>query len=309
MTWEIFTPEHLSNPEYQERPEVSGSGLAKIYKQSPAHYKYQEQKETKALKFGIAAHSMILEPDEFNKEFIRGVDVEQYPDALVTQNDMKGWLKDRGQKVSGNKPELISRILELEPETHILDSIIEKFNADNEDKTVLSPVDYDGCQSMRETIMKNGDMSSMLTGGFSEYSLIGEVMGVKVKNRPDLITSAGGIIQYKTAVDCHPETFGIKVNDYGYLLKAALEWLCFEGAYNTPPKYYIWLVQEKEPPYIWKPYYLTEDALAIGKIQLETALKTYTRCMDSGEWPAYGNNIEPIQITEWLKREYNVGNE
>ncbi len=65
MTWQIYAPDKLSNEDYQDHPAVSGSGLATIYKQSPAHFKYGEKKDSKALTFGIAAHSVVLEPEEF----------------------------------------------------------------------------------------------------------------------------------------------------------------------------------------------------------------------------------------------------
>ena len=306
MTWQIFSPEQLSNEDYQEHPAISGSGLATIYKQSPAHFKYAEKKESKALTFGIAAHSVMLEPDDFAANFVRNIDSEQYPDALVTGNDLKAWLKDRGLKVSGTKPEMIGRILEAEPDTHILDKLVSEFAASNEGKTIMPAGDYDAVQSMRKAVLQDETMTAMLTGGYSEFSLIGKLTGVEVKTRPDLLTSGGGIVQYKTTRSCHPEDFGRNIDSYGYLLKAALEWHCYTQAYGQEPRYYIFLAQEKETPYIWKPYNLTEDALAIGRIQLETALGTYERCLESSRWPGYGEDIQPIQLPEWLKKEYSV---
>jgi len=306
MNWKAFPPEELSNPEYQEYPAVSGSGLATIYKQSPAHFKYQPKETTKALTFGIAAHAIILEPEAFAAEFVRDVDAEQYPDALVTQQHMKDWLKERGQKVSGTKPDLTARILELEPDTHILDSIRAEFAAANEDKTIVPPVDFGAITTMRAVIMQDEQMATMLNGGYSEYSLIGDIDGTQVKTRPDLITSAGGIIQYKTTLSCHPEEFGRKVDNYGYLLKAALEWECFTRTYGVEPKYYIFLAQEKKEPFVWKPYNLTPDALSIGRVQLESALNTYDRCVSANKWPGYGADIDPILIPDWMLRQYNI---
>lgn len=307
--WEKFTPQQLSNPDYQLRDEISGSGLSDIYFTSPAHFKYQERDETPALRFGIASHSMVLEPKEFDKEFVRGVDSEQYPDALVTQNDMKAWLKERGQKVSGNKPDLVIRILELEPDTQIMDSLVSEFELSNDDKTILTPEDFDNCQSMRKTLMQDDRIAEMLTGGFSEYSLIGELEGVRVKNRPDLITSAGGIIQYKTTMSCRPEDMGKKVNDYGYLLKAALEWDCFTAAYGHPPKYYIMLAQEKKTPFVFKPFNIGPDSdeMRIGRIQLDHALRVYKHCLENDTWPAYGNEIENLEVAQYIKNKYEIG--
>lgn len=307
MQWEIYAPADLSNEAYQEHEAISGTGLATIYKQSPAHYKYAERKQTKPLMFGIAAHSMLLESDKFDSEYVRDIDAEQYPDALINMNDMKAWLKDRGLKVSGSKPELIERILDSEPGTHILDVLKEIHAEEHSEKQILSPEDYDAVKTMREVILQDETMATMLQGGFSEYSLIGELGGVMVKVRPDLLTSGGGIVQYKTTRSCHPEDFGRNVDGYGYLLKAALEWECYTRAYGKEPSYYIFLAQEKEAPYVWKPYNLTSYALAIGRVQLETALSVYARCLESDQWPGYGASIDALQLPEWLKKQYDIG--
>lgn len=306
MSWTIYTPEQLSNEAYQEHPAISGSGLATIYKQSPAHFKYSEQKESKALTFGIAAHAILLEPDHFTAQFVRNIDADQYPDALVGAKDMQAWLKERGLKVFGTKPELIERILDAEPETHILDVLVEQFASEHEGKTIMPPADFDKVHLMRDAIHTDKTMSAMLTGGYAEYSMIGELMGVEVKTRPDLITSAGGIVQYKTTRSCHPDDFGRNVDSYGYLLKAALEWSCFTQAYGQEPAYYIFLAQEKEAPYVWKPYAIDSDALAIGRVQLESALAYYERCLKSDTWTAYGSDIENLILPEWLKKQYGV---
>ena len=307
MKWTVKTPQELSNPEYQELPQVSGSGLSIIHNQSPAHYKYQERETTKALAFGIAAHAIILEKESFDAEFVRGIDPEQYPDALVTQADMKAWLKEKGQKVSGTKPELVDRILSLEPETQVLDEIISSHELENSEKTILPASDYDDVQKMREVIFSDPLMSEMLTGGYSEHSLIGELDGVGVKTRPDLITSAGGIVQYKTTLSCHPVEFGRKIDGYGYLLKAALEWDCFTECYGTEPKYYIFLAQEKKEPFVWKPFNLTPEALQIGRTQLYQAIKMYKHCLETDSWFGYGSDVDDLQLPEWLLRQYDLG--
>jgi len=310
MTWKIFTPQQLSNPDYQKRPEISGSGLSDIYFTSPAHFKYQERDETPALRFGIASHSMVLEPEEFDKEFVRGVDEKKYPDALVTDRAMGAKLKELGQKATGlNLWEKTQAILKNEPETHILHVLDMIAQSENAGKTVLTPDDYDGCQSMRKTLMQDEQIAEMLAGGFSEYSLIGELEGVRVKNRPDLITSAGGIIQYKTTMSCRPEDIGKKVNDYGYLLKAALEWDCFTEAYGHPPKYYIMLAQEKKTPFVFKPFNIAPDSdeMRIGRIQLDHALRVYKHCLENDKWPAYGCEIAQLEVAQYIKNKYDMG--
>ncbi len=305
MTWQIFKPNEISAEHRAEC--VSGYDLSKIYSHSAAHYMYQEREEEKNLDFGIAARQMLLDPEAFDNDFVRGVDKTQYPDALVTAKDMWAWLGDRGMKKTGTKPDLTARILEAEPATHIMDKLQLELEAVNEDKTILDAEDYDSIQGMRALLMDDPEVSAMINGGFTGYTITGEVIGVKLIAGISLITSAGGIVRYTTTRDCHPERFGKRINDYGYLLRAALEWECFKRAYGKEPAYYILLSQEKKAPFVFKPYNVDKDALEIGRIQLETALKTYARCVKSGKWPAYGTDIEDVMIPEFVKRQYGVG--
>lgn len=273
---EIYKSTELTNEQYhQEIKAVSGSGLHTIYTKSPAHFKYAESKETEALAIGTAAHAMLLEPEVFNAEYVRGFDVSVYPDALVTANDLKGWLKERGQKVSGSKGELIERIHDLEPLTHIADVLQSRYEQWNAGKESLRPEVYDKIQSMRQTIMQSEDVAAMVNSGHPEMSIVGEFQGVNVKVRPDLITSNGGLVNYKTTTDVHPERFGKKAFDYGYLLKAALEYDMFKAAYGQAPVFYVLLAQEKEAPYAFVPYFLSQEQIGIGRMQYQLALATY----------------------------------
>lgn len=304
---QIYNANELTNEQYhKEVPAISGSGLYTIYQYSPAHYKYGEHEESDALSFGTAAHAMLLEPDVFDASYVRGFDSSLYPDALVTTKDMQAWLKDRGQKVSGSKAELINRIHDLEPLTHIADVLESRYLQWNHGKEPLKPDSFDRVQSMRKTIFADEQCAAMLSGGYPEMSIVGDLDGVAVKVRPDLITGNGGLANYKTTTDCHPERFGKKAYDYGYLLKAALEWDMFAKAYGQQPKFYILLAQEKKAPYAFKPYYLTDEQLELGRAQYRIALATYEKCLENDRWPAYGTGPAELYLPEYIMNQVRV---
>ena len=108
----LLTPQDLMTKNADDRTEISGHDLNTVFQQSLAHWKYGEKKQTKPMEFGLVSHAIILDHERFNAEYCKDLDVEEYPDALVTSNDLKAWLKNRGQKVSGAKAELIERIEE-----------------------------------------------------------------------------------------------------------------------------------------------------------------------------------------------------
>lgn len=62
----------MTDKQYNEIPAVRRSALWEIRK-SPMHYKYaveHPEEPTEALRFGIAAHKFILEPETFFDEFV-----------------------------------------------------------------------------------------------------------------------------------------------------------------------------------------------------------------------------------------------
>ena len=50
------------------------------------------------MEFGLVSHAIILDHERFNAEYCKDLDVEEYPDALVTSNDLKAWLKKSRSK-------------------------------------------------------------------------------------------------------------------------------------------------------------------------------------------------------------------
>ena len=57
-----------TNSEYHADKSISASGLKKIYKTSVRRWLAEKPKPSKAMAYGTAMHSKILEPENFNKE-------------------------------------------------------------------------------------------------------------------------------------------------------------------------------------------------------------------------------------------------
>src|SRR5690554_3424508 len=111
---QIYSSEQLSNDRYhsEEFPQASGSILSEIYHDCEAAWRFGEEKESKAMSTGIAAHAAMLEPELFESTYCRGIDPDEYPDALKTNKDLEAWLKDKGIRgTSGKtKEELLNMI-------------------------------------------------------------------------------------------------------------------------------------------------------------------------------------------------------
>jgi len=308
----IFTPDALSNEDYQALPQRSGSFLHRLLTHSPAKAMFGEIPGRKALDFGIWSHAMMLEPERFAEAYCRDLDPSIYESIMTKGQDYKDWLKDRGMKVSGTNAELIQRILETGEAVHIEDVERDKYRIERtaalrDDVEFIPTADYDKIQAMRHSLMLDEDRAKMFEGGFSEMSIVTD----EFKCRPDLITAGEWLVNYKSTLDAEPEKFGRKATDYGYPMRAVMECELFKQAYGHYPAGYAILAQEKDSPYLCKQFDIYErsrgddqpNAWALGRKQLAQAIKQYRICRDSNTWPGLGKR-EDLPISEWvLKRE------
>lgn len=307
MGIKVYTPEEMSNEAYHGDTEyVSGSSLCVIYKQSPAAWRFGGRDSTAALEFGIASHAAILEPEKFEAEFIRGLDKADYPDALTSDAAIKSWLKSKG--VTGYSAKSGAALAEMVEKTgesvQLWSAMQADFEAASEGLTIVKPADYDKIMQMRAVIFADAEYSERLSTGFAEYSIFGELCGVKVKIRPDIMTTSGEIWDYKTCADASPDKFAMASYDHGYLLKMAMQHDLFAAAYNKPPASIVLLAQEKKSPYIAQAYELGEQELAIGRQQYQQALKLYKHCKEHDTWPAYGGGVLPLTMRDFIYKKH-----
>lgn len=306
---QVFKPDQLTNEAYQELPQRSGSFLWKLLKHSPAKARFGVQGSRKALDFGIWSHAMMLEPDRFAEEYSRDFDSLIYESIMTKGQDYKDWLKERGMKVGGTNAELIERILAVGEPVHIEDVERDKYREALPGREFIPCADFDKIEAMRHSLMSDPDTAAMFAGGYSELSIVGD----EFKCRPDLMTKASWLINYKTTMDAETETFGRKASDMGYPMRAVLECELFKMAYGKYPAGYAILAQEKEEPYLSKMFIIFEasrgghdkqpSAWQMGRKQLAEAIAIYRKCRDADTWPGLGGR-EDLCVPEYLlKRE------
>ena len=319
-----FTRHELSNEEYQKHPAAGGSALCVIHKDCEAVLKYAVRTENdkfSALDFGIASHACLMEDDVFQAEFARGFDASLYPDALNTATQIKARIKDecgtvKGTSTYNTKEKLIALVHELNINCQIIDVLQAEFEAEHQDKIIVPAKSYDEIIMMRDQIMSDDTMKAYLYGATIESSIIGRLPEAPfdTKSRPDIITQPlangkRGILNYKTTRDIRPLMFGADSYKNGYWLKEALSYDMYCAAYGETPAFIGFLAQVKKPagydeyPYIWKPYYLEEWQIEVGRKQYQEALAKYARMIETGSAPAYGNDFSAIDVPQWVKNE------
>ena len=310
----VYLNNELSNDQYHADTEhINGSGLWNIYDRCPAAWRYkdEEDEQSKALVFGTGSHTALLEPKRFEAEYARIPTKEDFgAELLVTVSDMNSWAKERGIKgLSGKtKAEVIKIIRSTGEPVRIYDEerLFAELNAKG--RILLEGDDYDAIMQMRAVIHANSYYSSLLSGAYSEVSILGQLLGEPSKVRFDCLTLGGDIIDYKTAVSAKPDEFFRHASRLGYFMKMTMQHDMFVEAYGHTPRSVNLMVQEKKSPFIPALIRLTDEQLRIGRIQLRSAMEIYKACKKANSWPGYsmGNPVIEMETPEWFKKQFNL---
>lgn len=299
LSKEIYPNGSLSNDDYHGNDYVSGTLLGAIYAKSVKHALETKRKPSDALGFGIASHAAILEPDLFAASFARGLDKSDYPLAMHTTDDMRAWLVARGRPKSGTKPQLIKRIEETcaatgEDMPEMFEVIQAKHESENAGKTMMAARDFDQLMKMREALFSDEETKAILTGCYIESSFLATVdfydefndgepnegqWITKIQIRPDIITRAPSLWDFKTTLDASNEKFGIDAYKLGYWLKMALQKDIFELCTGTALNEIGFIAQEKlapsqeSNPHEHMRYQMTPEQIEEGRKQYLSALR------------------------------------
>lgn len=253
---------------YENAEGIRRSDLWVINK-SPLHFKYHmetEQKTTKALAFGAAAHKWLLERATFFDEF-------------------------------GVQP-VVDRRTKFGRETYA------EFEANCEEKnlSVVSNDDFHIIQDMVKAVYLNPLAVQLLTGKHEKaYYWEDDLTGEKCKCKVDCLTEYNGkpcIIDYKTTDSCEDGHFERSARKYGYQFQAGM--YC-EGLFqNTLEEHgFIFIAQEKTEPYASRVYVCDQEWIKHGYDKYRELIGIYHRCKITGNWYGYeGPDGIPVQLME-----------
>ncbi len=154
----------------------------------------KDEDATKAMLFGSAVHCALLEGiDVFNLTYGILPDKHSHPKALDTATQISKRLEELGEKKSGSKPELIERLLGVDPKAVILEVLQEE--ARSSGKKMISRWDFNKIMLMERCLMgmKPADGPRVLTslgkafqGGLSEVSVFWtDTKGIRQRARFD----------------------------------------------------------------------------------------------------------------------------
>jgi exodeoxyribonuclease VIII len=247
--------------EYHAGPGISKSGLDKITI-SPAHYKAsldRPQKPTEELYIGSATHTLTLEPEKFEREFIVAPPI-----------------MDRRTKEGK--------------------AIAEQLEASG--KQILTYQQYELIQGMALSVRSNETALELISGGHTEVSFDAIWDGVLVRGRCDYLRSDGVVVDLKTTKSAHPNQFVKSIADFRYHVQAAIYTdLLMENGIYVPE--FVFIAVEKTYPFAVGIYTVDEAGVEKGRKAYKRDLATYKACSELGVWPGYPEEVVQLTLPSW----------
>lgn len=255
----------LSLDAYHAHDSLSSSGARQLLAECPARFRYGEPGRTKALDLGDAAHEWILEG-------------EAWPQRHVVLND------DFNARTKDGK----ARIEEIEASG----------------RRPLKASDFAIIKAMKQALEAHPLASAAFHNGKPEQSLFWRCseFGIWCRARPDYLRLDSRIVpDYKTTRSAEPEYLMKAMFEYGYHQQA--EWYLRGietlGLIEEPRMLFVF--QEKEPPFLVTCVTPSDVALQWAALQNRKAREVYARCLQTGVWPGYADDVVTLDLPVWAE--------
>lgn len=168
------------------------------------------------------------------------------------------------------------------------------------------PAEFDQVQAMAAAVRVHPIAGPMFSGdGLAEQSLFwtDPETGVPCRARLDWLSHL--VADFKTSTSAEPGHIARKIDDFGYYMQA--DWY-LSGAIHldlvAPDAEFVFVFQDKNPPYLVTAVVLDDVALKIGHERNRQAREIYRDCMENGVWPGYSTAIERVSLPLWSQRRY-----
>ena len=268
----IYFPD-MEHNFYHEVPGISSSKIRR-FGQSQLHAFEEENETTPAMKFGTAAHSLIVEGEE---AFVNNV-------VCLTGSPYTNANKELKKEYEG-------RVL-----------------------TVITAQEKDTLYSMKEALIPEGikhlsadegEYPSMFNSPFEraifwwEQDLLLKVKSDVLRYPVNMPHKSNSIIlvDYKTTADCSVKGFTSSIRKYQYDLQAAWYKRGFENAgFNVVD--FIFVAQEKKKPFASKIFRMSHTDMDSGWQRMESLLTEYNAVLNGKETTIYNSpSIVDIDLT------------
>ena len=248
---------------------LSSSGARRLLATCPARFHFEQRfppESTNAMDLGTAAHRMVL-----------GVGPEI---VTVEANDWK-------TKAAREKRAL----------------------AQARGAVALLEDDVARVKGMATALRRHDIASALLAPGRGQPERaifwVDEETGVWRRALVDWLPTIGGgrplIVDYKTTFSATRDSVAKSVANYGYHQQASWYLDAVRAVGYPDDTAFLFIFQEKEPPYLVTVVQLDTTAMQIGADLNRRAIEIYRDCRNADTWPGYTADIELISLPSWAE--------
>lgn len=258
---------------YREYQALHGRSITQLkeLKRSPRHYKYRlaNPKETVALKLGTAAHTAVLEPERFSRDY-----------AIWAERTESGNLRPRNGK------------------------FWDTFEQQHRGKTIITIHEYEDVLAIQSAVRGDAVAMRYLESGDPEVSMQWLLDGRLCKGRLDWLSTIDGepaLVGLKTARDCRHFVFGNAAAKLGY----HLQWAYYFDGYTTikgdgvVPRV-VEIVVESDAPYSVAVYQIPFDIIEQGREEYQDLLSQLAECEAKNDWPGPVTEEQILTLPSWV---------
>ena len=233
--------------------------------------------ESKALRFGRALHTAILEPERFARAYT----------VAPVFGDLRATDRTSKEDAKANK---IRR---------------DEWRAANAGREILTAADSARIGGMASALRKFQPLAGrVIDKGAHEVTLRWRdaETGIESRARLDVWHEASGtVLDLKSTLDAGADSFARSIDRFRYDVQEAM----YRDALDVlglDVRRFLFLAQEKSPPYACALYELERESVALGRAELRVDFELYARCLETDTWPAYPQGVTRISLPRFTKR-------
>jgi hypothetical protein len=161
-------------------------------------------------------------------------------------------------------------------------------------QVIVTADQMEHAKAMRDSVYKHRAASGLLGIGEREATVcwVDAETGERCKARADLLRE-GCIVDVKTTQDARPAEFAKSIVNFRYDVQDAH----YSAGFNLDR--FVWIAVEKEYPHGVAVYISDTGIRRRGQSARARNLNAYAECQASGNWPAYPDIVNAIELPRW----------
>jgi hypothetical protein len=283
----------ISNEAYHGKKDyLNSSTLKTIYSKSDMHL--GAFKGNASTNFGTLAHSYILEPESFAKEYSVTPEFEPLSKEMKNKYVVTS-VNDSVKEVDKN----YGRTKEYREQKEAWEERNPNAVSNSEIEKLIE----------MQTNIEDGDLyKKFLTGGHAEASVFldnfltvledGREIRTKAKVRFDYVKEIDGVVyisDLKTCQEASPWSFRSSIYKFGYDIQGAF-YLDVASQYFKKPVKFIFLASESEFPHACGWYMLSKETYEKGKHKYSSVIERAVNVMQGGKKRGYESSSKMMEV-------------